>query len=227
MLGLHPTQLAHYALIVSFYPSMAVAWVLGAVNALLYLIIGASGIHVPANLWLALYADATALQMLLYLSGRRHNVSPYERAGSTGITGMLMSVLASPLYASAMVATLFKRPTRFVVTPKGHSATVDNFATFRRHVQWGLLFAAALVASVLLNHVSPMVCFWPSVALLVCLAPVGLWRAQQRGERRAIKARAAITVVAGEGTALPASRRVSEALAVSRHATPALELEAS
>jgi hypothetical protein len=60
---LSPGRVLHYLLITAFYPSMAVGWILGSLNAVLYLAFGVAGIVVPPELWLALYIDATAFQM--------------------------------------------------------------------------------------------------------------------------------------------------------------------
>jgi cellulose synthase/poly-beta-1,6-N-acetylglucosamine synthase-like glycosyltransferase len=177
---LHPRQLLHYGLIMTFYPSMAAGWLLGAFNSVLFLIVGATGIHVPVALWLALYADATALQLLLYFSGRRHNVSPYEPEGSSGIVGMFMSVLAAPLYASSLISTVLHRPARFVVTPKGSSSTADRLMTFRWHLVWAAVLSLSLGFSALRAHVSPLVCFWPCMAIVICLVPVVAWRLNLR-----------------------------------------------
>jgi cellulose synthase/poly-beta-1,6-N-acetylglucosamine synthase-like glycosyltransferase len=182
---LHPGQLLHYGLITTFYPSMAIAWILGAIGAVLYLGVGASGIHVPVNVWVALYVDTAALQFALYAWNRRYNVSPYEVKGSFGLIGMLMSVLSSPLYASSLISATLGRPARFVVTPKGSAANPDRLLTFRRQLQWGCLIGGALVASLLLHRASLVACFWPLVAFAVCLTPIALWR---RGLRRARRA---------------------------------------
>jgi cellulose synthase/poly-beta-1,6-N-acetylglucosamine synthase-like glycosyltransferase len=192
---LHPGQLLHYVLIANFYPSMAIAWILGAIGSVLYLAVGASGIHVPINLWLALYIDTAALQFALYVWNRRYNVSPYEVEGSFGLIGMLMSVLASPLYASSLVGCVLRRPARFVITPKGDAANPDRLLTFRRQLQWGALIGGALVAALILHHASPVVYFWPLIAFSVCVTPIALWR---RGARRALTPRAVADELAFE-----------------------------
>jgi cellulose synthase/poly-beta-1,6-N-acetylglucosamine synthase-like glycosyltransferase len=177
---LSPGRLLHYALITTFYPSMALGWLLGGVNAVLYLAFGVQGIKVPVQIWLALYVDATAFQMLLYVRNRRHNVSPSEREGSTGLIGMVITVLTSPLYASSFLATLLRRPARFVVTAKGASTSADSLFTFRRHLQWAALFAGALIASVVRGYATPQSCLWPGVALVICVLPVLMWLVDRR-----------------------------------------------
>jgi cellulose synthase/poly-beta-1,6-N-acetylglucosamine synthase-like glycosyltransferase len=180
---LTPGRLMHYLLITTFYPSMALGWLLGGVNAVLYLAFGVQGIKVPVQLWFALYVDATAFQMLLYVRNRRHNVSPSEQEGSAGLIGMVMTVLTSPLYAASFVATLLRRPARFVVTAKGASTSTDSLFTFRRHLQWAVLFAGAITASVIRGYATPQSCLWPGLALVICVLPVVLWLTH--GRRRA------------------------------------------
>jgi hypothetical protein len=211
---LRPRQLMHYGLIMTFYPTMALAWILGAINAVLYLGVGASGIHVPINVWLALYVDTVVLQFGLYVWNRRYNVSPYEVEGSFGVVGMLMSVLASPLYASSLISTVLHRPARFVITPKGTAANADHLATFRRHLQWGALLGGALLAAVALHHASLAACFWPLLAFSVCVTPVLLWRAGLRSTRRAARnAPARPTAVPSPGAAAGAGAGLSPAQA--------------
>ncbi|WP_218616309.1 glycosyltransferase family 2 protein [Pseudonocardia abyssalis] len=172
---LTPGRTLHYLLITTFYPSMAAGWILGGVNAVLYLTMGVSGIVVPPQLWLALYIDATAFQLWVYIRNRRYNVSPYEEENSPGVRGMAMSVISSPIYASSLIATLLRRPAKFVVTPKSDAATRDRLITFRRHLQWTALLGVALAGSVVLGYANLEVMMWPALALLISLAPVALW----------------------------------------------------
>ena len=186
---LSPGRALHYCLIATFYPSMAIGWVLGAVNAVLFLGLGVQGIVVPVQLWLALYIDATAFQLWVYLRNRRYNVSPYEPEGSSGVKGMLMSIFASPIFAASMIAALLRLPARFVVTPKGLSSSADHILTFRRHLQWAVLLVAAIVTSVAMGYATPAVLLWPAVALAACLAPPVLWMVERVvGRRPAIEA---------------------------------------
>ncbi len=191
---LSPGRALHYCLITTFYPSMAIGWVLGAINAVLFLALGVQGVVVPVQLWLALYIDATAFQLWVYLRNRRYNVSPYEPEGSSGVKGMLMSIFASPIFASSMIATLLRLPARFVVTPKGLSSSADHILTFRRHLQWAVLLVAAIVTSVAMGYAAPAVLLWPAVALAACLAPPVLWIVERVvGRRPAMEAEPART----------------------------------
>jgi cellulose synthase/poly-beta-1,6-N-acetylglucosamine synthase-like glycosyltransferase len=226
---LRPGQLLHYGLITTFYPSMAIAWILGAVGAVLYLGVGASGIHVPVNIWVALYTDTAALQFGLYIWNRRYNVSPYEVEGSFGLIGMLMSVLSSPIYASSLISAVLARPARFVVTPKGSAGNADRLFTFRRQLQWGVVIGGALVASLVLHHATLVACFWPMVAFLVCLTPIWLWRHGERAARRASPSEETPTVAfPSADTPLPAhapALRVSPVTSMSANTIAAAMIE--
>ena len=152
---LSPGRALHYILITTFYPSMAIGWVLGAVNACLFLALGVQGVVVPVQLWLALYIDATAFQLWVYLRNRRYNVSPYEPEGSSGIKGMLMSIFAAPIFAASLIATILRLPAKFVVTPKGLSSSADHILTFRRHLQWAALLIGAIVLAIVQGYAAP------------------------------------------------------------------------
>lgn len=164
----------HYLLIAAFYPSMAIGWILGCVNAMLYLTLGATGIVVPPQLWLALYVDATLFQLWVYVRNRKFNVSPFEDAGSPGLRGMVMSVLTSPIYAAGMIATILRRPARFVVTPKAVASTTDTLWTFWRHLMWATLIGGSIGAAFYLGYANIDVLMWPSLALLITLTPMAL-----------------------------------------------------
>jgi hypothetical protein len=147
----------HYVLLIAYYPTAAIAWILGAANAVLYFTLGAGGVEVPAHLWLMLYVDAAALSVGLYFYNRRHNVSPHEKEGSSGAAGMLISALSAPIYVSAIVAVLRRREGGFVTTPKGDATNHDSLAAFGKHLQWGAIFGVPLALSFLLGQEhSPM-----------------------------------------------------------------------
>jgi cellulose synthase/poly-beta-1,6-N-acetylglucosamine synthase-like glycosyltransferase len=164
----------HYLLIAAFYPSMALGWVLGLVNATLYLTLGASGIIVPPELWLALYVDATLFQMWVYIRNRRHNVSPFEAEDSPGLRGMLMSVLTSPIYAASLISTILRLPARFVVTAKDAASTRDSLRAFWRHLIWTALLLGAVATAFVEGYANLDVLMWPALALLITLAPLVL-----------------------------------------------------
>jgi len=182
---LGPRAMLHYLLLTAYYPTAAIAWILGALNSILYFALGAGGVVVPAHLWLMLYVDAAALQVGLYFFNRRHNVSPHEKKGSAGLEGMLISALSAPIYAASLAAVALRRKRGFVTTPKGDASTRDTFITFRKHLLWALVFGVPLVFSFILGHHHFSMRAWSFVSLVVCLLPVAIWRVELIRARRA------------------------------------------
>ncbi|MDT0441289.1 glycosyltransferase family 2 protein [Streptomyces johnsoniae] len=169
-----------YSLMLAFYPMAAITWVLGALGCALYLTLGASGTQVASSVWMMLYSDVAALQIGLYMWNRRHNVSPHEPAGSSGAAGMLMSALSAPVYARSLLDALLRRRSSFVVTPKGGEASPDRPATFRLHFFWAGVIACAFLFSFAEGHTHAAMRTWALLALVICLAPVAVWRLDLR-----------------------------------------------
>jgi hypothetical protein len=172
---LGPGRALHYGLLMSYYPLTALAWLLGAVNATCYLVLGAKGVQVPQQVWLMLYVDAALFQVGLYVFNRRHNISPHEEAGSSGLAGMLVSTLSTPVYVASYVGALLRRRAGFVVTPKGDSTSPDHLGTFRYHLAWAGFYAALLVIAPITGHIDGAMWLWPSLNIVICLMPTVLW----------------------------------------------------
>ncbi|MGP4001447.1 glycosyl transferase, partial [Streptomyces sp. 8N706] len=193
---LPPGKLLNYTLLMLYYPMAALNWLLAAMSCTLFLVLGASGIHISSEVWLMLYSDAAALQIGLYMWNRRHNVSPHEPEGSGGVAGMLMSALSAPIYARSLMDAVLRRKSTFVVTPKGDSASPDRPATFRIHLLWAGVFGGGLVASFFLGHTHAAMRTWAVLALLLSLAPPVMWYVDDLRRRRSQSV----------PTALPAAR---------------------
>jgi hypothetical protein len=173
---LSPGKLLNYSLMVVYYPMTAVNWLLGGLSCALFLGLGASGIQIDSEVWMMLYSDAAALQIGLYVWNRRHNVSPHEPEGSSGAAGMVMSALSAPIYARSLLDALLRRKSRFVVTPKGDSASPDRlFSTFRTHLFWLLVFGGSLAASFFNHHTHVAMRTWATLALVITVAPIAVW----------------------------------------------------
>src|SRR3712207_9370679 len=86
-------------MLLAYYPSAAISWVLGALNLSAFMLTGVGGLVVTAQLWLMLYVNSALLHLGVYFWHRRHNVSPHEQEGSSGVAAMAMSPLPAPLYA--------------------------------------------------------------------------------------------------------------------------------
>jgi cellulose synthase/poly-beta-1,6-N-acetylglucosamine synthase-like glycosyltransferase len=173
---LSPGRFLNYGLMVTYYPMSAVNWILGGLSCTLFLVLGASGVHIESSVWLMLYSDAAALQIGLYIWNRRHNVSPHEPEGSSGAAGMVMSALSAPLYTRSLAEALLRRRSGFVVTPKGDSASPDRLATFRIHLFWAAVFGSSLIASFFLGHTHVAMRTWAALALAIALSPIAAWQ---------------------------------------------------
>ncbi len=169
-------EFRHYFLLLSFYPLTAFAWMLGIFNLAIYFLIGAGGVVVPASIWLMFYFDVAICQVGVYIWNRRHNVSPHEVEGSSGVSGMLMSVLALPIYCSSLIATIRRKQQGFSVTPKGDTTSPDTLRTFQHHLRWAGSLVLLLAVSVLLDHDHVAMRFWAITSLAFCLIPVAIWR---------------------------------------------------
>ncbi|WP_432493714.1 glycosyltransferase family 2 protein [Kineococcus auxinigenes] len=194
----------HYFLLMSYYPSAAITWVLGVLSLCAYLVTGASGVQVAASTWLVLYANAAVMQAGLYFWNRRYNVSPHEEQASTGALGMLVSIFCAPMYVVALVDAIRNRTVPFEVTPKGSESLGDRWVVFRQHVLWGLLLLGCLVASFPLHHDYPAMRLWTLLDVAVCFAPIVIWKVSTRRNRRAAARPGARAALPAQQRALPA-----------------------
>jgi cellulose synthase/poly-beta-1,6-N-acetylglucosamine synthase-like glycosyltransferase len=174
----------YYTLISSYYPTAAVAWILGAVNCALYLLLGPKGVKVQPQVWIAVYTDLAFVQFCVYASNRKHNVSPHETAGSSGVAGMFISVLAAPVYVVALAGALLRTRVKFVITRKGSSRSADGLRTFRWHLGWAAVLAGALAVSLWLNRPQSSMRLWSLTLIGVCLTPAVITIARRVHESR-------------------------------------------
>jgi len=165
----------HYSLMLTYYPSVAIGWIMGVFVSGCYLGFGITSLHAAANWWLLYYTDIAALQFLLYWFMRRHNVSPHEPEGSSGFSGMLISALTAPVYARSLVKVLLGMKLSFNVTAKGSSSKDDNIWTFRYHLMWAVPIVAILVMATFRSQYYPLMMGWAVLILGICLSPIIIW----------------------------------------------------
>lgn len=185
---LSPGRFLNYQLMLSFYPMAALSCMLGALGSVLYLVLGASGVSVATSSWMMFYGDALLFQVVLYSFIRKHNVSPHEPKGSTGVRGMAMGAMTTPIYAASLLAALLRLPASFKVTPKGDSVSPDGLWTFRFHYLWAAIFGGSLIASVYTGFTYPAMRIWTGIALLTCLAPIVIWQVEVARAKRGARA---------------------------------------
>jgi cellulose synthase/poly-beta-1,6-N-acetylglucosamine synthase-like glycosyltransferase len=172
---LRPGAMLHYFLMLTYYPSVAIGWIMGIAISACYLGFGISSLRTNGGWWLTYYVDVAAMQFLLYRFMRRHNVSPHEPTGSSGLSGMLVSALTAPIYARSLIKVVLRRKLSFNVTAKGTSASPDRLWTFRYSLMWTVVPIALMTIAIVRHRPYPMMIAWNGVILLVCLAPIAIW----------------------------------------------------
>jgi cellulose synthase/poly-beta-1,6-N-acetylglucosamine synthase-like glycosyltransferase len=172
---LRPGAMLHYFLMLTYYPSVAIGWVAGIIISACYLGLGLTSLRTSTDWWLTYYVDVAATQFLLYRFMRRHNVSPHEPAGSSGLSGMVVSALTAPIYARSLLKVAFRRKLSFNVTAKGSSTSPDRLWTFRYSLLWAAVPIVIMPVAVMRGRPIPMMMGWAGVILAVCLAPIGVW----------------------------------------------------
>jgi cellulose synthase/poly-beta-1,6-N-acetylglucosamine synthase-like glycosyltransferase len=184
MFRLRPGAMLHYFLMLTYYPSVAIGWLVGITISACYLGFGISSLRTSESWWLTYYVDVATMQFLLYRFMRRHNVSPHEPEGSSGFSGMLVSALTAPIYARSLVKVLLRRKLTFNVTAKGSSASADRLSTFRYSLMWAVVPVVILVVAFLRHRPYPMMMAWTAIILTVCLAPIAIWLIDSRGRKK-------------------------------------------
>lgn len=107
-------------------------------------------------------------------------MSPHEQAGSSGVSGMFVSVLSAPMYVSALWQGLRGKNVSFAVTPKGADASPDRLATFRKNLVWGGITVVCLAASYPLGNRHGDMQLWALLSIAVSVLPVLIWLVQSR-----------------------------------------------
>jgi cellulose synthase/poly-beta-1,6-N-acetylglucosamine synthase-like glycosyltransferase len=203
----------HYATLMLHYPTVALTWLLGMMLTTCYMALGSTGITVQVPAWLALYVDVFAARLLLYFWLRRFNISPHEKPGSAGMSGIFVSVLCTPFYSSAFVGALLRRPLGFVVTPKGKQASPDRLATFRKHFFWAWVSGSSIAAAAVFGHLYPANLVWVSLSFVTCLIPICLWALEPLLAPRRAKAPNPLHTRRGRAARRPAAVRAAAASA--------------
>jgi cellulose synthase/poly-beta-1,6-N-acetylglucosamine synthase-like glycosyltransferase len=172
---LRPGAMLHYAMMLTYYPSVAIGWIFGIVISACYLGFGVSSLQTSESWWLSFYIDIAALQFMLYRFMRRHNVSPHEPAGSSGLSGMVVSALTAPIYARSLLKVMFGSKPTFNVTAKGRAAARDRLRTFRYSLMWAVVPVIILAVAIVHRRPYLMMMAWTGIILTVCLAPIVIW----------------------------------------------------
>jgi cellulose synthase (UDP-forming) len=169
---LGPGQRLTYALLQSFYPGVALTWVLGTLVTMSYLTGVARPPRVDPAVWSTLWTGSVLTTLLLVLWLRRSNVMARERR-ELGLRGGLATLMTAPVYTAAVIRALLRRPLGYHVTRKGDAATPDDLRIFTTHLAWLVAIATAFVVGVAAGSDSSDVTkTWATAALVGCGLPV-------------------------------------------------------
>jgi cellulose synthase (UDP-forming) len=188
------------------YPATAIAWVGGVFLSVLYLVGGVTVTRLPVTVWGGLFAGNVLMGVFFNAYLRRFNLVEHERR-SWGLAGMALELVTAPIYVMAAAAQLVGRPLVYVVTPKGAAASFDNIWTFRSHLAWAAVAAAAMIGGLALHHGYPALYIWAALTAAISLAPVAHVYSGNLG-RLLPRLKAALPGL----TAVPQQRRIGEEL---------------
>jgi cellulose synthase/poly-beta-1,6-N-acetylglucosamine synthase-like glycosyltransferase len=164
----------HYFLMLTFYPFMALTWLLGVISSVTYMITGATAIIAPWNEFVSLYFMSLVMQLSLYFWNRRINVSPFDKEGTYGVPGMAMTSLTAPIYLAALYGIAIGKKPNFVVTKKGVQSSTERLSTFKYHFRWAAILFTALIFAASHHHTHPAMLIWVGMQLVICLLPAAL-----------------------------------------------------
>ncbi|NUR51551.1 MAG: glycosyltransferase [Hamadaea sp.] len=168
--GLSWRQRLLYGCVQFYYPSVAVALLLGTLATALYLLFGVASIELHNLTWLALWSASLGTWFLLWFWLRRFNLAEHERV-EAGMPGMALALFAGPIYLAAATAALLRRPLGYAVTAKGDLTSSETPKTFRLHLWWAAVTGALLAASILLGHDYLALRVWAGLSVLAGLGP--------------------------------------------------------
>ncbi|MFJ8112996.1 glycosyltransferase family 2 protein [Streptomyces sp. NPDC096132] len=167
---LHRRQRLLYTLVQFYYPSVAATLLLGTLATALALLLGVMTAGLEGPTWLGLWSAGMGSWLWLWWWLRRFNLAEHERR-ELGAQGFVLALFAGPVYVSAALGALLRRPLGYAVTAKGELRSPDSPRTFRLHLLWAALMAAPLAASYVLDHTNPAPRLWAVLALLTGLLP--------------------------------------------------------
>jgi cellulose synthase/poly-beta-1,6-N-acetylglucosamine synthase-like glycosyltransferase len=168
--GLSGRQRLLYGCVQLYYPSVAVALLLGNVATAMYLLFGIASIQLHNLTWLALWGLSMASWFLLWFWLRRFYLADHERV-EVGMPGMALALFAGPVYLASAVAAVRRRPLTYAVTAKGRLSTGETLSTFRLHLWWAAFAAALLAVSFLMHHDYLALRIWSALTLFAGLGP--------------------------------------------------------
>lgn len=167
---LNPSQRLVYVLLQSFYPSVALSWVLGTLVTVALLLGAPTFGPAQSVCWAVLWATSVATTFVLFLWLRRMNLGRQERKES-GIHGMVTTLCTAPIYVAAVLGALFRQPLSYHVTPKTSTLSRHSHESFPHHLQWLAVVSGGMLVSGVRIDGSTITWAWAGLTLLACAIP--------------------------------------------------------
>jgi cellulose synthase (UDP-forming) len=165
------SQRLSFLLLQPYYPSVAVSWILSILLTSGYMISRAS-LHLPLERWALLWGASIGSNFLTSLWLRRFNLTHHERK-EWGFVGLMLQLMAAPVFVAAAASKLAGRKLAYAVTAKGDLASPDNIRTFMPHLlwlAWGCVMLGLSLAGV--GSSWPGLRFWATMTVTICVSPI-------------------------------------------------------
>lgn len=169
---LNTKQKLSFLMLQSFYPTVAIGWVLSNILTLIFVATQHST-GKPIAVWIALWFLSMGSSLTLFFWLRRFNLVDHER-NEWGISGLVLMLYSIPTYVVALALTVLRKQIPYGVTAKGKLAKRHGIKVFRAHIFWAACAVGLLVSSFVIGGPSafPTLRFWLVFTLLVCLGPI-------------------------------------------------------
>ncbi|MHA2788813.1 glycosyltransferase family 2 protein [Corynebacterium sp. S7] len=191
-------QAGMFVMLQSFYPSVALTWVLSIILTGLYLTGFVHGR--PMTEWLIFWVLSMTSTLGFFFWLRRFNLVEHERK-DLGLSGMLLQLMCIPVYVRAGFQAVLRRKLKYAVTAKGDLASPDSLRTFGSHFGWAAVALVMLGVSFAgLGSTFFGVRFWIMWVIFVCLLGPTVWMGMNA--RRRTKAQQ-LAITAGSREAQP------------------------
>lgn len=160
-----------FLMLQSFYPSVAVAWVMSNAATVTFVfteyVTGKSMIW-----WTLLWFASVGSSLYLFFWLRKFNLVEHERR-EYGMVGLGLMLMTIPIYVAAMFQKCLGRDLKYGVTAKGRLASHDSYRNFRTHIGWIIIASSVLIYSFAGGGSSfLMLRLWLLVTIAICAAPL-------------------------------------------------------
>jgi hypothetical protein len=167
-------QRLSFLMLQSFFPSVCLSWIFSVAATIMFVF---TSIEFDYDIvwWGPLWGVSLACGLGFFIWLRRFDLVEHERH-DLGLRGMALMIITIPVYVEAGIRRLTCRKLAYAVTAKGDLTSPDHLLTFKTHLQWGAVAAAALISTFFgdKTKASDFVALriWLCWILAICLFPI-------------------------------------------------------